>query len=264
MLMITELLTQTPGPLWRLVKQAGINHVVTLLDGGEQLWRWPEPGQQDGPPPFVAPPRGERAWDRPASRARQHQHRPAVGGARVLPTRRGAGGRGGRGAHLACTRTIRRCRCAAGRGHGHARGLRPGAGHRAEPIQRHHPLPGQLHPDDRRPARGHPPLRSAGQDLLRPLPRRGRDASGSSRSSTTGADGHARVHAGLPRDRFRRPCARTTSRRWPGTATKARVRHSAACSRSGTSRGCAKPPTAAPRRGQVHGTSGRRGRSLES
>jgi hypothetical protein len=39
MLMITELLTPTPGP----------------------LWRWPEPGQEDGPPPFVAPPRGERA-----------------------------------------------------------------------------------------------------------------------------------------------------------------------------------------------------------
>jgi hypothetical protein len=37
MLMITELLTPTPGPLWRLVKQAGIDHVVTLLDGGEQL-----------------------------------------------------------------------------------------------------------------------------------------------------------------------------------------------------------------------------------
>ena len=34
MLMITELLTPTPGPLWRLVKQAGIDHVVTLLDGG--------------------------------------------------------------------------------------------------------------------------------------------------------------------------------------------------------------------------------------
>jgi len=66
MLMITELLTPTPGPLWRLVKQAGIDHVVTLLDGGEQLWRWPEPGQEDGPPPFEAPPRGERAWDRPA------------------------------------------------------------------------------------------------------------------------------------------------------------------------------------------------------
>ena len=62
MLMITELLTPTPGPLWRLVKQAGIDHVVTLLDGGEQLWRWPEPGQEDGPPQFVAPPRGERAW----------------------------------------------------------------------------------------------------------------------------------------------------------------------------------------------------------
>lgn len=40
--------------------------MVTLLDGGEQRWRWPEPGQQDGPPPFVAPPRRERAWDRPA------------------------------------------------------------------------------------------------------------------------------------------------------------------------------------------------------
>src|SRR5689334_24274633 len=66
MLMITELVTATPGPLWRLVKQAGIDHVVTLLEGGEQLWRWPEPGQEDGPPPFVAPPRGERAWDRPA------------------------------------------------------------------------------------------------------------------------------------------------------------------------------------------------------
>jgi mannonate dehydratase len=29
MLMITELLTPTPGPLWRLVKQAGIDHAVT-------------------------------------------------------------------------------------------------------------------------------------------------------------------------------------------------------------------------------------------
>jgi len=58
MLMITELLTPTPGPLWRLVKQAGIDHVVTLLDGGEQLWRWPEPGQEDGAPPLEAPPRG--------------------------------------------------------------------------------------------------------------------------------------------------------------------------------------------------------------
>jgi hypothetical protein len=44
MLMITELLTPTPGP----------------------LWRWPEPGQEDGPPPFEAPPQGERAWDRRA------------------------------------------------------------------------------------------------------------------------------------------------------------------------------------------------------
>lgn len=41
MLKITELLTPTPGPLWRLVRQAGVEEVVTLLDGGEQMWRWP-------------------------------------------------------------------------------------------------------------------------------------------------------------------------------------------------------------------------------
>lgn len=39
MLMVTELLTPTPGPLWRLVKQAGIDHVAILLDGGGRLWR---------------------------------------------------------------------------------------------------------------------------------------------------------------------------------------------------------------------------------
>ena len=41
MLKITELLTPTPGPLWRLVRQAGVEEVVSLLDGGEQMWRWP-------------------------------------------------------------------------------------------------------------------------------------------------------------------------------------------------------------------------------
>src|SRR2546423_1241111 len=66
MLMITELLTPTPGPLWRLVKQAGIDHVVTRRDGGRQRWGGRDPGQEEGPPPCEAPPRGERAWDRPA------------------------------------------------------------------------------------------------------------------------------------------------------------------------------------------------------
>jgi mannonate dehydratase len=74
MLKITELLTPTPGPLWRLVKQAGIDHVVTLLDGGEQLWRWPVPGR-DGPPPYVVPPRGERPWDRAALARLQEAYR---------------------------------------------------------------------------------------------------------------------------------------------------------------------------------------------
>ena len=51
MLKITELLTPTPGPLWRLVRQAGVEEVVTLLDGGEQMWRWPRgAGSQDWMP----------------------------------------------------------------------------------------------------------------------------------------------------------------------------------------------------------------------
>jgi mannonate dehydratase len=65
-LKITELLHPTPSPLWRIVKQAGIDQVVTLLDGGEQLWRWPQPGQLDGPPPYVVAPPGERPWERAA------------------------------------------------------------------------------------------------------------------------------------------------------------------------------------------------------
>jgi len=66
MLKITELLLPTPGPLWRLVKQAGVNEVVTVLDGCEEMRRWPQPGSPDGPPPFVAPPPGERPWERRA------------------------------------------------------------------------------------------------------------------------------------------------------------------------------------------------------
>ncbi len=63
MLKITELLHPTPSPLWRLVKQAGVDQVVSLLDGGEQLWRWPLPGREAGPPPYLVPPPGERPWE---------------------------------------------------------------------------------------------------------------------------------------------------------------------------------------------------------
>ncbi len=75
MLKLTELLTPSPGPLAWLVKQTGIDHVVTLLDGGEQLWRWPKPGHDGGPPPYVVPPRGERPWDRLALSRLQDSYR---------------------------------------------------------------------------------------------------------------------------------------------------------------------------------------------
>jgi mannonate dehydratase len=70
MLKITELLTPTPGPLWRLVRQAGVEEVVSLLDGGEQMWRWPAgAGSQEWvPATYKAPPPGERPWELPALR----------------------------------------------------------------------------------------------------------------------------------------------------------------------------------------------------
>ncbi|HTX00993.1 MAG TPA: mannonate dehydratase [Acidimicrobiales bacterium] len=64
MVRITELLTLPPRPLWRLVKQVGVDEVVSLLDGAEQQWRWPPPGDPFAlPPVYVAPPEGERPWE---------------------------------------------------------------------------------------------------------------------------------------------------------------------------------------------------------
>jgi hypothetical protein len=60
-LKITELLESPPTPLWRIVKQAGVDEVVSLFDGVEQQWRWPKTGAQHlVPGRYVAPPKGER------------------------------------------------------------------------------------------------------------------------------------------------------------------------------------------------------------
>ena len=76
MLAITELLEPTPVPLWRIVKQAGVDQVVSLLDGAEQQWRWPKAGAQHlVPGRYVAPPPGERPWERPALKRLQDQYR---------------------------------------------------------------------------------------------------------------------------------------------------------------------------------------------
>jgi mannonate dehydratase len=75
-LRITELLTPVPSPLWRLVKQAGVDEVVSLLDGAEQLWRWPKTeSDRDVPKPYVTPPRGERPWELQALRHLQSTYR---------------------------------------------------------------------------------------------------------------------------------------------------------------------------------------------
>jgi mannonate dehydratase len=76
MLRITELLTPTPGPLWKLVKQVGIDEVVSHLDGGEQQWRWPKSETQNFTPRrYEAPPPGERPWERPALERLQRSYR---------------------------------------------------------------------------------------------------------------------------------------------------------------------------------------------
>ncbi len=76
MLTITELLEPTPTPLWRIIKQAGVDQVVSLLDGAEQQWRWPKVGAQHlVPGGYVALPKGERPWERAAIERLQQQYR---------------------------------------------------------------------------------------------------------------------------------------------------------------------------------------------
>jgi len=40
MIYLSDLLEPTPSPLWHLVRQAGVDGIVTFLDGGEQQDRW--------------------------------------------------------------------------------------------------------------------------------------------------------------------------------------------------------------------------------
>jgi mannonate dehydratase len=68
-LSFAELLEPTPAPLWRLVKQIGVDHVVSLLgEQAEQKWRWPsdEGSQVWVPKQYIAPPKGQRPWEKPA------------------------------------------------------------------------------------------------------------------------------------------------------------------------------------------------------
>jgi hypothetical protein len=72
----------------------------------------------------------------------------------------------------------------------------------AERGQHDHPLPGQFHADDRRPAGGDPEVRQDHQ--FRPFPRRARRAAKvRGNLARCGEDRHARLHEGLPGHRLR-------------------------------------------------------------
>src|SRR5256885_214085 len=67
MIRIAELLdADAPPELWRLLKQIGVDEVVSLLDAGEQRQRWLHRASHtdDRRPAHAAD--GEHAWSRPA------------------------------------------------------------------------------------------------------------------------------------------------------------------------------------------------------
>ncbi len=64
MIQLAELLLPDPSPLWHLVRQCGVTHAVTLLDGAEQQARWLRAGGHSRP--WVRPVAGEEPWAEPA------------------------------------------------------------------------------------------------------------------------------------------------------------------------------------------------------
>ncbi len=69
MIQLSELLQPTPSPLWRLVRQCGATHAVTLLAGAEQEARWLRAGESPGS--WVRPGRGDEPWGEAALRRLQ-------------------------------------------------------------------------------------------------------------------------------------------------------------------------------------------------
>lgn len=60
---LSELLGSRPEPLWSIVKQAGVNDVVAILDGAEQESRWLRAGDRPQPIDLSA---GDAPWSEPA------------------------------------------------------------------------------------------------------------------------------------------------------------------------------------------------------
>lgn len=65
---LTELLQSHPDPLWRLVKQCGVDDAVVLLDGAEQESRWLR--ATGAPPPSST---DEHPWGEAAIKAQQER-----------------------------------------------------------------------------------------------------------------------------------------------------------------------------------------------
>lgn len=63
MITVSELLDPVPDRTWRLVRQAGVDHAVALLRGGEQEARWLRGASGQTPVTVPLAPEGERPWD---------------------------------------------------------------------------------------------------------------------------------------------------------------------------------------------------------
>lgn len=75
-MILAELLEPPTSATWTIVKQGGVDHVVTLLDGAEQQTRWLRgvAGRTAQEAPPLAPP-GQRPWEKAAIAHLQDQYR---------------------------------------------------------------------------------------------------------------------------------------------------------------------------------------------